>query len=152
MARRTAALRVAHSIAWAMALAGCAGSNLGQEISSDRQVFEDNNQQVHLSQTEGMLEKTGFKAHPANTPERQRQLLALPPYQIVAQAHPDGTMRYVFADAAVCDCLYVGDEGAYRRYSDLNQAQDMADDLGMLTGGASEAAVYDAGTWETATQ
>jgi hypothetical protein len=133
-----------------LALAACAPGQMSEDISEDRQAFDDQEQQVDLSQTEGMLERTGFVPVPANTPERQRQMLALTPYKVIAQAHQDGTLRYVYADPAVCSCLYVGNEAAYNRLRDLDQAQTIADDLSLVTGGPSEAAVFDSGTWETA--
>ena len=135
-----------------MALAGCAGTNLRQDVSQDQQAFEGREQQLDLSQTEGTLEKTGFVAVPANTPERQRQMLLLPPYKVVVHSRADGTLRYLYADAAVCDCIYVGNEAAYDRYRGVMQAQNIADDISAATGMPSEAAVLDWGSWETASQ
>jgi hypothetical protein len=113
--------------------------------------FQDMTQQADLSSTEGTLQKAGFETRPANTRKREAQLLALPPYRLVRQPH-DGEMRYVFADAAVCDCLYVGDEAAYHRYRDLALAQRIAVNDALDTGQASSVAVFDWGTWETASQ
>ena len=121
-------------------LAGCAGSG-----------FRDMTRQADLSSTEGTLQKAGFEARPANTQKREAQLLALPPYRLVRQPH-DGEVRYVFADAAVCDCLYVGDEAAYHRYRDLALAQRIAVNDALDTGQAGSVAVFDWGTWETASQ
>lgn len=125
---------------WVLLLAGCAGGG-----------FQDMTQQADLSSTEGTLQKAGFETRPASTRKREAQLLALPPYQLVRQPH-DGEVRYVFADAAVCDCLYVGDEAAYHRYRDLALAQRIAVNDALDTGQASSVAVFDWGTWETATQ
>jgi hypothetical protein len=125
---------------WVLLLAGCSGGG-----------FQDMTRQADLSSTEGTLQKAGFEARPASTQKREAQLLALPPYTLVRQPH-DGEVRYVFADAAVCDCLYVGDEAAYHRYRDLALAQRIAVNDALDTGQASSVAVFDWGTWETASQ
>ena len=136
----SAARRPVPTLLVVLLLAGCAGGG-----------FQDMTQQADLSSTEGTLQKAGFEARPASTQKREAQLLALPPYQLVRQPH-DGEMRYVFADAAVCDCLYVGDEAAYHRYRDLALAQRIAVNDALDTGQASSVAVFDWGTWETASQ
>ena len=132
--------RAAPALLALLLLAGCSGGG-----------FQDMTRQADLSSTEGTLQKAGFEARPANTQKREAQLLALPPYRLVRQPH-DGEVRYVFADAAVCDCLYVGDEAAYHRYRDLALAQRIAVNDALDTGQASSVAVFDWGTWETATQ
>ena len=136
----SAVRRAAGALPVLLPLAGCAGGG-----------FRDMTRQADLSSTEGTLEKAGFQARPADTQKREAQLLALPPYRLVRQPH-DGEVRYVFADAAVCNCLYVGDEAAYHRYRDLALAQRIAVNEALDTGQASSAAVFDWGTWETASQ
>jgi hypothetical protein len=64
---------------------------------------------------EDMLAAAGFKAVPANTPQRQASLAKLPPHRFVHQMR-NNTMVYVYADPTICDCLYVGGQGAYDRY------------------------------------
>ena len=69
-------------------------------------------QTVLVSHQEDLLADAGFKATPADTPERQALLTGLPARQIMARAY--GT--YVYADPLVCDCLYIGSDEAYSKY------------------------------------
>src|SRR3569832_1456416 len=66
-------------------------------------------QAVLVSHKEALLESSGFKATPADTPERQALLTNLPAREIVAGGY--GT--YVYADPLVCNCLYIGSDAAY---------------------------------------
>jgi hypothetical protein len=88
-------------IVGAIALSGCAQIISGQE---------------HL------LDTAGFKAQPADTPERQAMLAALPSQQFVRGANGDFT-TYTYADPLVCHCLYVGTDGAYAKYRHLAAQQ-----------------------------
>jgi hypothetical protein len=45
----------------------------------------------------------------------QAMLKALPPHQFIART-VNGRTRYLYADPAVCGCIYVGDPAALARY------------------------------------
>lgn len=62
---------------------------------------------------EDMLAAAGFTLVPANTPQRQAALKALPPHKFVHQVH-NNVVMFTYADPTICDCLYVGTEAAYR--------------------------------------
>ena len=81
----------------AIALSGCAGIISGQE---------------HL------LDAAGFRAEPADTPERQAMLATLPSQQFVRGADGD-LVTYTYADPLVCNCLYIGTDVTYANYRHL---------------------------------
>jgi hypothetical protein len=66
--------------------------------------------------TESNLSAAGFMVRPADTPERQAMLARLPVHKVLLRTH-DGVVHYVYADPQGCNCLYVGDQRAYQRYS-----------------------------------
>ena len=103
-------MRVTRSIAAiaCVALAGCA-------TPSER-----------VSNKEDLLAAAGFDVHPANTLERQDALRRLPPNKFVQQARGD-SLRYVYADPLVCNCLYLGDQQAYGRYRQEMLQRQIAD-------------------------
>jgi hypothetical protein len=71
-----------------------------------------------VSDQEGELAAAGFRAQPADTPERQAMLTNLPSQQFVRGANGD-FITYTYADPLVCHCLYVGSDGAYAAYRRL---------------------------------
>jgi hypothetical protein len=64
---------------------------------------------------EDMLSAAGFTLVPANTPQRQAALAALPPHKFVHQVRNNAVI-FTYADPTICDCLYVGNQAAYDRY------------------------------------
>jgi hypothetical protein len=64
---------------------------------------------------EDLLAAAGFTLVPANTPQRQASLSALPPHKFVHQIRKN-LMVFTYADPTICDCLYVGNQAAYDRY------------------------------------
>ena len=68
---------------------------------------------------EHLLVTAGVSAQPAETQEARARLLALPRFEVVEQAAPDGAPQYVFPDPDNCCCLYVGDADQYARYKAL---------------------------------
>jgi hypothetical protein len=64
---------------------------------------------------EDMLAAAGFTLVPANTPQRQASLKALPPHKFVHQVR-NNVVIFTYADPTICDCLYVGNQAAYDRY------------------------------------
>jgi hypothetical protein len=87
-------------IAFAFLLSGCA------EVISDQ---------------ESRLAAAGFRAHPADTPERQAMLADLPAHQFVRQFNGDW-ITYTYADPTVCHCLYEGSRESYVRWRRMQLA------------------------------
>ncbi len=57
----------------------------------------------------------GFVVKYATTPEKRAILRSLPPDKLVKRTR-DGKVYYVYADAARCNCAYVGTPQAYAAY------------------------------------
>jgi hypothetical protein len=57
----------------------------------------------------------GFIVKYATTPEKSAILRSLPPDKLVKRTK-DGKLYYVYADAARCNCAYVGTPRAYAAY------------------------------------
>ena len=77
--------------------------------------------------TGDLLVAAGFKAKPADSPQRAQNLRAMPPLKMLSQSK-DGHTVYHYADPYSCDCLYVGDEQAYAKYRTLAQQKQRADE------------------------
>jgi hypothetical protein len=102
MKRRIALLMVT------VGLAGCASLQAG-----------------NTRDTEQLLAAAGFQMKAADTPETLARLQALPARKVVLRPR-DGVPHYVYADPAVCACLYEGTEPQYQDYKTLRRAQDIA--------------------------
>jgi hypothetical protein len=76
--------------------------------------------------TEKLLAAAGFRAIPANSAERQRDLASLP--REVVLRHGGGRTVYIYADARNCRCLYVGGPNDYAKYLELQVSEDIAGD------------------------
>jgi hypothetical protein len=57
----------------------------------------------------------GFIVKYATTPEKSAILRSLPPDKLVTRTK-DGKLYYVYADAARCNCAYIGTPQAYAAY------------------------------------
>jgi len=68
-----------------------------------------------VERQEAQLDASGFKAFPADTPERKALLASLPSRQFVKGTYRD-YVTYTYADPLVCNCLYVGSQQAYGAY------------------------------------
>ena len=79
---------------------------------------------------EDMLAAAGFSLVPANTPQRQASLSALPPHKFVHQVRNNAVV-FIYADPTICDCLYVGNQAAYDRYRQDVFAQNIANEQEM---------------------
>ena len=97
-------------LATAIAVSGCAAMRRGE-----------------ARDTGDLLVSAGFRSKPADTPERAQQLHTMPALKIVAQTK-DGHVVYRYADPYSCECLYVGDEDAYREYKRLALQREIADE------------------------
>ncbi len=76
--------------------------------------------------TEQLLSAAGFNIKPADTPEKLASLQVMEQHKVVRRELSDGQLRFLYADAAVCRCLYVGDEQAYQQYQKLAVQQENA--------------------------
>src|SRR5262245_36416722 len=93
--------------------------------------------------TGDLLVAAGFRPKPADTPERVAHLQAMPALKMVADSK-DGNVVYRYADPYSCECLYVGDEDAYREYKRLAVEKEIADEK-LQAAQAAEAASMDWG-------
>ena len=96
---------------------------------------------AQVQQKEDLLAAAGFTLVPANTPERQAKLAAMPPHKFVHQVRNNAVV-FTYADPTICDCLYVGNQAAYDRYRQevfakniANEQQATAEDYQMDWGG-----------------
>lgn len=74
---------------------------------------------------EGQLSAAGFVRVPADTPARVAKLQALPQNTIVYAQRKRGNF-YIYADAAGCNCAFVGNAAAYQQYQQLRAANNIA--------------------------
>jgi hypothetical protein len=77
--------------------------------------------------TEQLLAAAGFQIKDADTPQRMAHLETLTQRKLVPHDQ-NGQVRYVYADAEGCKCLYVGDEKEYDAYQKLAAQQRTADE------------------------
>jgi hypothetical protein len=68
------------------------------------------------------LGTAGFDLKMADTPAKLERIKKLPQLQL-AQVEHKGRQVYVYTDAQGCQCLYAGDENAYRRLIDQARQQ-----------------------------
>ena len=61
----------------------------------------------------------------ADTPQKMAKLQALPQDTLVYAPRKSGN-SYIFADAAGCNCAFVGNEAAYQQYQQLRAANNIA--------------------------
>ena len=80
---------------------------------------------VGAQQTESMLAAAGFVQHPADTPQKLAKLQALPQNTVVF-AQRKKVNFYIYADAAGCNCAYIGDAAAYQQYQQMRVANNIA--------------------------
>jgi len=64
---------------------------------------------------DNLFTQAGFVVKYATTPEKAAVLRSLPPDKLVTR-RKDGKLYYVYADAARCNCAYVGSSEAFARY------------------------------------
>jgi hypothetical protein len=94
-----------------LAFAGCA------TLQSDKTV-----------NTEEILAAAGFKKKVADTPEKLADLKTRIQHRLVAYRHEDGDLRFVYADASGCKCMYAGKQKAYEKYQLLAVEKKIAED------------------------
>ena len=64
---------------------------------------------------DNLFTQAGFVVKYATTPEKTALLRSFPPDKLVTRRR-DGKLYYVYADAARCNCAYVGTPEAYAAY------------------------------------
>jgi len=106
-------------------------------------------EQAQVQQTEQMLAAAGFQMQPADTPQRQAQLMATPPHQLLTQTLRVGgktTPGYVYADPDGCHCVYLGTPQAFQAYQQLALQQRIANEQ-LQAAEMQEDAAFDWGMW-----
>ena len=91
-------------------------------------------------QKEDMLAAAGFSYRPANTPQTAAALKALPPHRFIPQTR-NGQTVWVYADPAICGCLYAGDDAAYQRYKQEVFQKQLADEQALTAEANQQAAM-----------
>jgi hypothetical protein len=97
--------------------------------------------------TERMLHAAGFQVKIADTPEKLVMLKGLAQRKIVPYPK-EGEMYYLYADAASCQCLYMGTADAYQRYIEFKVGQSIGEDNRKAAqANANAAAPVNMGVW-----
>lgn len=99
----------------------------------------------NTARMEALMIKAGFQVRRADTPERLAHLKTLAPRTLVRHER-DGTPYYVYADPDGCECIYVGNEAAYRRLRTLAQESQAAAVKELADGGSGNAMRW--GVWD----
>jgi hypothetical protein len=86
--------------------------------------------QQAVQSKENLLAAAGFTLQPANSPERVAAMKKLPPNKFVQQTS-GGTVVYVYADPAGCQCVYFGDQTAWSSYRAAVFEKRLADEQQM---------------------
>jgi len=76
--------------------------------------------------TEQLLAAAGFDIRPADTPDKLASLQSMKQHKLIRRQGTDGRLQFTWADAAVCRCIYVGDEAAFQRYQRLSIEKQVA--------------------------
>jgi len=89
------------------------------------------------------LVAAGFRGVPADTPAKREHLAKMPKLVFTSTTTKNGERRYLLADPDRCRCLYVGDEAAYQRYTNLELAQEETGSAAAAARGDRNAGVND---------
>lgn len=95
---------------------------------------------------ERILAAAGFQMKLANTAERQDHLENFVPQRKITPHTIDGQLRFVYADAEYCKCVYVGSEAANQRYQKLALEKQISDQQAQ-TASMNQAASMNWGAW-----
>ncbi|MBK1650205.1 hypothetical protein [Rhabdochromatium marinum] len=101
-------------LAFVIGLSGCA------------QIEESN-----AKSTEQALAASGFRMKVAETARQKAKLAGLPQRTLTRTVGPKGKIRFFWADAADCNCLYAGGEAAYDRYQKISVKEQIAEENAM---------------------
>jgi len=80
---------------------------------------------IGAPEKEGQLAAAGFVRLQADTPQKVAKLQALPQNTITYAQRKNGN-AYIYADAAGCNCAFVGNDAAYQQYQQLRAANNIA--------------------------
>ncbi|MGY6216249.1 hypothetical protein ACW73L_13910 [Methylolobus aquaticus] len=80
-----------------------------------------------VTDIEQMLAASGFQIKYADTPDKKAHLQTLTQLKLVPHNEND-SVRFIYADAKYCQCLYAGDGAAYQRYQQLAIQKSIADE------------------------
>ena len=100
-------------LAAALLFGGCAAIRQGEAIDTER-----------------ALAASGFQMKMADTPQKVQQVQSLPQRKLFPQ-NIDGDVRYVYADATYCKCVYAGSQKSYQNYAKLQEQEEIAQDREM---------------------
>ncbi|WP_413989839.1 hypothetical protein ACMDCR_28515 [Labrys okinawensis] len=78
-----------------------------------------------VDEKEARLSAAQFVRNQANTPAKLAKAQALPQNRMFIVTK-GSTNYYIYADAAGCQCVYVGNEAAYQQYQALRIQQNVA--------------------------
>jgi hypothetical protein len=84
--------------------------------------------QAQAPVADDLLARAGFVRRDVDTEERLAALKVLPPHQFV-QRNSNGSIKYMYADPNVCDCIYVGGQHAYDEYRQMMVSRVEADQI-----------------------
>ena len=95
---------------------------------------------------ERILAAAGFQMKLADTSDKRARLTAFSPQRKLAAQTIDGQLRFVYADAEYCKCVYVGTEQAHQRFQKLALEKRISDQQ-VQAADANEAAAMQWGAW-----
>ncbi len=95
----------------------------GMVVLTGCQTIRDSN----AKSKEEMLAAAGFQMKEAQTPEQLANVRNMPQRKLLSHTK-DGQVMYVFADAEVCQCVYVGTEKSYQDYQKMVYQTNLADE------------------------
>ena len=95
--------------------------------------------------TENMLAAAQFTMKKATTPAQLTNLKSLPQNTISVHVK-NGKNFYVYADAAQCQCVYIGNEAAYQNFQQIKIAKNIASDQ-LMAAEMNQQAMMDWGAW-----
>lgn len=100
---------------------------------------------IGAQDTENMLAAAGFSMKNADTPAKLANLKTMPQNKVFVQTQK-GKNYYVYADAAQCQCLYVGNETAYQNYQQIRIQKNIASEQ-LMAAEMNQEAMMDWGAW-----
>jgi len=78
--------------------------------------------QADTAHVENMLSASGFQMKIADTPDKLAHVQSFPQQKVVP-VQREGQLKFVWADAQGCKCLYVGTEANYQAYAKLAEQE-----------------------------
>jgi len=97
-------------------------------------------------QTERILAAAGFQMKLASTADQTAHLNSFVPQRKLVPQQVNGELRFVWADATYCKCVYVGTQAAHGRFQKLALEKQMSDQQ-LEAASANEAASMNWGPW-----